>query len=630
MNEMGNLWVYEMTQAGILQKVTMVQRYRSLIWNNRFQRPGDCELYIQATEEAMETLTPGRFLKRSNDDMVCKIDKIELEVSEERGDYLIVSGTDAKAILDQRIIWTGDNFYGNLETEIRRMVTENLIDDTLRPSRNVPGLTLGPVAGVVKQIQQQISYKNLGELVRSWASSERFGYSVKMSGTGLTFQLELGQDKTGSVIFSERFRNLAASTFDRDLQDLGNVALIAGSGEGTGRSRNVYGYATGFDRHEVFVDANSISRESTYEELTAKWPYPYGQLEQLIGEPWCYYRVASLRIKVYDGNQKAWLQQNFPSGSFSTDSQGNETFTVSARVATVYVKPGTVPDDDTPITYTDIIYSSWLSAQGAERLEKMGQKVTFEADVIPTAYTYREDYNLGDVVRIRNRFGIQRDARVAEVLEGFDDGGYTIEPKLEYLAQTIETTVPSGSEDYFEPEILPLNATVAEMGDSMSALSDEVDGISTDLGEVQSDVQELQDVGTIVDDAASGSTTVTSGTWQTVRTITLPAGVWILTGYAEWTSSFDQRASVRFNSSSSEVAYMAIRGTAGGNGGQFTAQILRLTASTTITLQVYQYSGSDKTISSNTKMRAVLISGNISRGHINAAQDGTTGELSIW
>ena len=54
--------------------------------------------------------------------------------------------------------------------------------------------------------------------------------------------------------------------------------------------------------------------------------------------------------------------------------------------------------------------------------------------VIPNVnFIYKTDYNLGDIVTIRNEYGFSVPARIVEVVEAFDENGYSIEPKFEYL-----------------------------------------------------------------------------------------------------------------------------------------------------------------------------------------------------
>ena len=42
-----------------------------------------------------------------------------------------------------------------------------------------------------------------------------------------------------------------------------------------------------------------------------------------------------------------------------------------------------------------------------------------------------EDYTLGDIVTVENEYGIRKNARVAAIMETWDDEGYTAVPTFE-------------------------------------------------------------------------------------------------------------------------------------------------------------------------------------------------------
>lgn len=39
---------------------------------------------------------------------------------------------------------------------------------------------------------------------------------------------------------------------------------------------------------------------------------------------------------------------------------------------------------------------------------------------------------LGDIVTVQNEYGITMNARITEVIETFDENGYSVSPKFEY------------------------------------------------------------------------------------------------------------------------------------------------------------------------------------------------------
>lgn len=59
---------------------------------------------------------------------------------------------------------------------------------------------------------------------------------------------------------------------------------------------------------------------------------------------------------------------------------------------------------------------------------------SFAGEIITgISYTYKKDYNLGDIVTILNEYGISMNARITEVLENQDESGYKMEPTFENI-----------------------------------------------------------------------------------------------------------------------------------------------------------------------------------------------------
>lgn len=80
------------------------------------------------------------------------------------------------------------------------------------------------------------------------------------------------------------------------------------------------------------------------------------------------------------------------------------------------------------IKLTDAQYTAQLQARGLEKLSEAAKTETFEGDVDFGAYTYRADYDVGDLVTIRDRHGITANARIVAVEEIEDGDGYTVTP----------------------------------------------------------------------------------------------------------------------------------------------------------------------------------------------------------
>lgn len=422
-----------------LEAIGVIDTYKSLIWANRYDTVGDCELYLSATTENINLLQKGNYLMRADDDMVCRIKRVEIDTSSKDGNYLIVNGYDTKSFLDQRIVWSTQTCNGNLETFIRNLVDTTLITANLgarslyKPNGSLL-LKLGTAAGFTEVTSEQITYKNVGEKVREYCQTYKWGYRVVFSDGTLWFQLYKGTDRTNEVFFSDAYENLASTKYVDDKTNLGNVALVAGAGEGPARIRNVFGYAEGVDRYEQYVDAKDIANKITWAELINIYPTTdQGGQGYISGNATSgyTYKANYVNIQIVDNDQLTWLQTNFPTGQVITIA-GNKYYQVYNEVLADLVTDN--PPDDSPVTLRDMIYSVYLLNRGAETLAEFGETISFEGSIIPdVTFIYKQDYFLGDLVTVENEYGISASARIVEVVEVLDENGYNIEPKFEYM-----------------------------------------------------------------------------------------------------------------------------------------------------------------------------------------------------
>lgn len=420
-----------------LEIIGIIDTYKSLIWSNRYKEVGDCEVYVEANTTNINLLQKYNYLIRSDDDMVCRINKIELQTNEETGDYLIVTGIDTKAFLDQRIIWSTMTCDGNVEDFIREMVNKTLINSNLS-YRNIlkengdPLLYLGTQANLSEVTTEQVSYKNVGEKVREYCDIFEWGYRVVMSNGSLWFQLYQGNDRSDEVVFSQDYDNLITTDYVDDCSNMGNVALVGGEGEGSERSRNVSGYAESVERYEIFVDAKDISKTITWADLTALYPTTdSGGQGYIASSGGAYvYKLNYLNVQVVDPDQLAQLKINYPSGQEIT-IDGNQYYQVYN--VTVANLPSNAPEDTDNVELWAIVYEVYLLTRGYEKLAEYGEKITFNGTIEPrVTFVYKQDYFLGDIVTIENEYGITVEARITEIIEVYDDNGYSVEPKFEY------------------------------------------------------------------------------------------------------------------------------------------------------------------------------------------------------
>lgn len=422
-----------------LEPVGIIDSYTSLIWANRYNEVGDCELYISANSTIISMLKNGYYLTRQDDEMVCRIETIELQTSVENGDYLIVKGFSVSKILNQRVVWLQTNVDGNVEEYIRNMVQKSLCNPNLsaRQIRNTKGqqmFYLGNKAGFTDVTTEQVMYNKVGDKIQEICKSHEWGYKVVVDNERFYFMLYKGTDRSDTVIFSNDFENLISTNYVEDSSNLANVALVGGEGEGSNRTRNISGYAEGINRNEIFVDAKDISRNITWEELTKMYPTTneggYGSI-YITTEQAITYKMDKIDIAIVDNNQLSELQINYPNGQVIY-KQGNKYYQIYDII--IADLKSNSPESNDDVILRDLVYSVYLLNKGYEKLAEYGRRITFEGSVEPNiTFKYKKDYFLGDLVTIINEYGISAKARIVEVIEKNDDNGYSIEPRFEYI-----------------------------------------------------------------------------------------------------------------------------------------------------------------------------------------------------
>lgn len=107
-------------------------------------------------------------------------------------------------------------------------------------------------------------------------------------------------------------------------------------------------------------------------------------------------------------------------------------------------------------------YYQALISEGKEKLAEHTATRSFEGEVDSNAYKYKEDYDVGDIVTVKNQYGITSNARITEVIETWDNEGYTVEPKFEYF-EPLEWDTPVEGALLTENSVMMLSETATPL-----------------------------------------------------------------------------------------------------------------------------------------------------------------------
>lgn len=371
----------------------IIDTYSSVIWAPRYNTIGDCEVVISASFENLRKIKESRYIVRDDDDMVCEIEKIEIKTDIENGDQFIIYGTDVKKILKQRIVAKQINFNGLVEDYIRTLINESIINP-LDVDRKIDNFILGEKQGFTETIKQQTTYDNVGEKIEEICKQYGWGYKIILNNEQFVFLLYKGKDLSEYISFTESNDNISTTEYLEDNKNVKNVALVAGEGEGANRTTVTVGEGKGIDRHELYVDSRDVSSAINYDELIKS--YPGGTIKKIDGKS--YYQVNGENIAIITYYEN------------SEDSQ-----------------------DITDCILLSDVYTESLKSEGYEALAGCISAISFSGTVIVNCgYTYKMDYNLGDIVNVESEYGISINIRITEIVESKDGNGYTIMPTFDF------------------------------------------------------------------------------------------------------------------------------------------------------------------------------------------------------
>lgn len=257
---------------------TVVDKFESLIWVDRYNAYGDFELYLMMDPYWLEKLSIGNYLWLNESSHIMIVEKIVVTADVEMGNRLVVTGRSLESILERRIIWGQKSYSGSLQNAIEQMLNECIITPTIA-DRKIDNFIFVPSTDekiTSLTIDAQFTGDNLYDVIKSLCVASDIGFKIELTEDNIfAFSLYAGVDRSYEqeanphVEFSPNFDNIINSEYLNSMMEFKNVTLVAGEGEGSDRVMSIVGSGSGLNRRELFTDARDISSNTDSGTLTA-------------------------------------------------------------------------------------------------------------------------------------------------------------------------------------------------------------------------------------------------------------------------------------------------------------------------------------------------------------------------
>lgn len=252
--------------------IHLIDGYKSLIWTDRYNLPGEFELYTEVSGDVLNYVTKDVYLTIQESDRTMIVSDIDITSDRELGNYIRITGQSLESILNRRIVWKQRDLNTNLQNGIRTLLNENLISPSIaarKISNFIFEATTDPRITNIK-IDTQFTGDNLLDAINSLCLENDVGFKVILNNKNqFVFSLYAGVDRSYDqtdnpfVIFSPKYENLVNSNYYESNADLKTITLIGGEGEGSERFYTTYTVSnkTGLHRRELFTDARDLQKE---------------------------------------------------------------------------------------------------------------------------------------------------------------------------------------------------------------------------------------------------------------------------------------------------------------------------------------------------------------------------------
>lgn len=217
--------------------VGLVDNYESLIWTDRFSSCGDFEITLDNSPANMELLKKNRYTSVESSDHLMIIETRQLTKDLESGEKLLVSGRSLESILDRRIVWTPTILSGFFQTEIHRLLIENVIDP-VDVTRKIPNFIFESSTDnkiIDLKIEQQLYGDNLYDVISQYCIGYKIGFKMYINHRNeIVFKLYAGVDRSYAqvtnpqVVFSTEFENLIKADYIESNKQAKTVSLVIG------------------------------------------------------------------------------------------------------------------------------------------------------------------------------------------------------------------------------------------------------------------------------------------------------------------------------------------------------------------------------------------------------------------
>lgn len=433
------------TLDSTLRRAAVIDQFESMIWTERYSAWGDFELRIISTPDTRRLLPAGTRLAMSDSYRVMTVELIDDSEDKDGRKVLKLSGRSIESVMEDR---TARNTFANLTTTPKWVLTgkpgdiaRQIFNEVCRtnvnfPDDQIPFLTTGslfPPGNIAEpdaEITIELSLATVYKAVKDLCDAYDLGFRLirNFDQSQIYFDIYTGSDRTtmqssiAAVVFAPNLDNLTNIRSVTSISNYKNVAYVFHPyGVQIVTADGVSVEVEGFDRRVLTIDASNIQLPKRDYVVTAAQQNAVN---------------AAMAATPDNQDVKNQLQKLTQRTRLLPDD-------ITSITLIYQVGPGLTSQQRTDlqaalnysVNYATTFEDPWLMGmlvqRGQDELAKNRQVQAFDGEMpIDSPYIYEVDYQLGDLVEMRNNDGVTNQMRVTEQIFVSDAQGERTYPTL--------------------------------------------------------------------------------------------------------------------------------------------------------------------------------------------------------
>lgn len=356
--------------------LAIVDTYESFNWTDRYNEAGDFELTIvlgQDSSYLVDCFKVDYYVYFSLSDHLMIIEDLAIDTSFEEGDKLIVTGRSLESILDRRVVWNQSIY---------------------------------PVNAHVNNVCLSIINNSMGSQAPDYRKIPNFVINSSSDSYIQSLRLESGAQYTGDNVYD-------VITHICKLKKIG--------------FKVVWSVINGENKFVMSL-YNGANRTYDPAKNPNKPPVIFSPYFENVDNTSYYKSIKTFKtVNLVAGEGEGSARKR------KSVLRGGETYTGLYR-REMYTDARDISsqtDDEHTLSNED--YMNLLATRGKEKLSEDDNSIaeTFEGEVdYRTSFVYKEDYFLGDIVEVADRYGHETPARISEITYSYDEEGFSINPSF--------------------------------------------------------------------------------------------------------------------------------------------------------------------------------------------------------